>query len=75
MNPIIEVDGDRATGRWRLLCPCTVEEDEAPAARWILAQYDEVYERHGDRWFYRSLSVNVNFNALHEAGWADTPAS
>ncbi len=75
MNPIIEVDGERATGRWRLLCPFTLDEGESPAARWILAQYDEVYERHGDRWLYRSLKVNVNFNALHETGWADAPES
>lgn len=70
MNPIIEVNGDRATGRWRLLCPCTVKEGEGETARWLLAQYDEEYEKREGRWWYRSLLVNINFNARHEAGWA-----
>lgn len=74
MNPIITVDGDRAAGRWRLLCPCTIKgESGEPVARWLLAQYDEIYEKHDGRWRYRELNVNVNFNALHETGWAEAP--
>ncbi len=72
MNPIIAVDGDKATGRWRLLCPCTVTTASGEhAARWILAEYDEEYERHDGRWMYRTLNVQVNFNAPHVTGWAD----
>ena len=72
MNPIIEVDGDKATGRWRLLCPCTVTTDTGDnTARWILAEYDEEYERHDGRWLYRALNVNVNVNAPHVKGWVE----
>ena len=71
MNPIIAVDGDTATGKWRLLCPCTVTTESGEnVARWILAQYDEEYEKRDGRWMYRTLNVNVNFNAAHVTGWA-----
>ncbi len=71
INPIIEVDGDRATGRWRLLCPTTaVDDDGQPVARWILARYAETYEKREGRWMYRSLEVDVNFDAPHLDGWA-----
>lgn len=74
MNPIIAVDGDKATGRWRLLCPSTVKKESGESvACWILAEYDEEYEKHDGRWMYRTLNVNVNFNASHLAGWVETP--
>jgi hypothetical protein len=72
MNPIIEVNGDGATGRWRLLCPYTLATEGGKQARWIVAQYDEIYEKHGERWLYRALNVNVNFDALHQLGWVRT---
>ncbi len=72
MNPLIEVEGDRATGRWRLLCPTTVVNDDGQqVARWILAQYEEEYERHDGRWMYRTLKVDVNFDAPHVEGWVE----
>ena len=71
MNPIIEVQGDRASGRWRLLCPCTLRSDAGGReASWILAEYDEAYERKAGSWYFRKLQVKVNFNAAHADGWA-----
>jgi hypothetical protein len=70
MNPIITVVGNEATGRWRLLCPCTiVSENGSHEASWILAEYDEEYVKQTDRWLFRSLRVKVNFNAPHARGW------
>ena len=39
MNPIIEVDGDRATGGWYLFQPCPYADGNQ--AIWGSARYDE----------------------------------
>jgi hypothetical protein len=70
MNPILEVDGDRATGRWRLLMPCTVRGKDAPEARWLLSSYDETYVRRPEGWRYTRLTVANQFYAAHATGWA-----
>ncbi len=76
MNPIIEVDGARATGRWRLLMPCTVRgRDGVPEARWLLSAYDERYICHEDRWLFAALKVDTQFYAAHLAGWATETAN
>lgn len=72
LNPIIEVQSaDAATGKWRLIMPCTVTADDGKAeARWLLSAYDEVYARYEGAWLFRSLHVTVNFYAPHLMGWA-----
>lgn len=71
INPIIEVpDGAHATGKWRLLMPCTVAAEVGTEARWLLCQYDEVYVREDDRWMFRSVDMKVNLYAPHLEGWA-----
>jgi uncharacterized protein (TIGR02246 family) len=72
LNPIIDVQSiDTATGKWRLIMPCTAAGDDgAPQARWLLSAYDEVYARHDGAWLFRSLHLTVNFYAPHLAGWA-----
>lgn len=70
MNPIINVQGDRATGRWRLIMPCTVRGPAEPEARWLLSAYDEEYVRVADAWCYQRLTVTNQFYAAHATGWA-----
>jgi len=71
MNPIIDVDGDTATGKWRLIMPCTVRnEDGVAEARWLLSAYDERYVLFDGRWMYQSLIVDSQFYATHADGWA-----
>ncbi len=72
LNPIIEVQSaDAATGKWRLIMPCTVKSDAGvPEARWLLSAYDEVYARHEGEWLFRTLVVTVNFYSPHLQGWA-----
>ncbi|MBN9509473.1 MAG: nuclear transport factor 2 family protein [Alphaproteobacteria bacterium] len=72
LNPIIEVQSaDRATGKWRLIMPCTVTGDDgATEARWLLSAYDEEYARHEGAWLFRTLHLTVNFYAPHLKGWA-----
>lgn len=75
MNPIIDVDGDSARGKWRLIMPCTVMNDANVAeARWLLSAYDETYQRVDGQWRFKSLTVDSQFFAAHLAGWADQTA-
>lgn len=69
LNPVIEVDGDEARGRWRLIMPCTVVENGAPEARWMVSSYDDRFVRRDGVWLFQSLEVRVNLVAPHLKGW------
>lgn len=69
-NPIISVQGESASGEWRLLCPCTTQSESGDEeARWLLAEYRDEYVKRGDRWLFKSLRVSLNFSATHRDGW------
>lgn len=59
MNPIIDVDGDLATGTWYLFQTCTFAEGNTPI--WGAARYDEEYVREADGWKFRNLRLNSSF--------------
>ncbi|HEX7443011.1 MAG TPA: nuclear transport factor 2 family protein, partial [Acidimicrobiales bacterium] len=42
VTPRIAVDGERATGRWELLSPCTGTDGRS---RWMVGAEDDVYRR------------------------------
>lgn len=71
MNSIIEVEGDRGTGKWRLLMPCTMMEDGKKVSRWILGDYDEQYVRSGGVWLFQRIDFVVNYNVPSDRSWAD----
>jgi hypothetical protein len=66
LNPRIEVEGDRARGRWELLAPCTGGDGRA---LWMTGVEDDEYERVGGRWLHRSMRLTVVFVAPHAHGW------
>ncbi len=69
MNPIIEVDGDRATGRWYFLGPFTFREGNQ--AKWQAARYREDYVKVNGEWKIRHLRVKgPGMSADYEKGWA-----
>ena len=70
MNPIIEVDGDRARGQWYLFQACTYAQGNR--AVWGSARYDEEYVRVGGEWKFRSLKLSSNFWTPFDEGWART---
>jgi hypothetical protein len=71
MNPIITVDGpDLASGRWRLIMPCTFNTADGPEARWLLSSYDETYVRHDGQWLFKELKARADLLAPHLGGWA-----
>ncbi|MEQ8347828.1 MAG: nuclear transport factor 2 family protein [Sneathiellaceae bacterium] len=70
MNGIVEVDGDRARGHWRLLLPCTFHQDGARVSRWILGDYDDSFVRRDGEWLFSRLDVIFNFNVPQGESWA-----
>ncbi len=74
LNPIIEVDGDRATARWRLIMPATMMIDGAKQSRWILGDYRDQCVRRDGRWMFQDVDFFVNFNAPALEGWTDLAA-
>lgn len=72
MNPIIEVDGDRATGQWLLFQPCTAADSSgAEQAVWLAATYSDEYARDGDGWLIARTGIDVAFFTPFDEGWAE----
>ncbi len=75
MNPIIDVDGDRATGQWLLFQPCTnTGPDGTVQAVWLAATYTDEYQRStGGRlgWLIARTGIDVAFFTPFDQGWAD----
>jgi SnoaL-like protein len=68
MNPIIEVDGNRARGVWYLLGPFTFRKDNG--ARWIACKYEDDYVKVNGEWKYQHLRAIIRVQAEYEKGWA-----
>jgi hypothetical protein len=63
-NPIIDVDGDRATGHWRLLMLYTGNTSDGGVQYFrIIGWYREEYVRVNGTWLYQSLYCEVEENA------------
>jgi hypothetical protein len=69
MNPIIEIDGDRAVGHWLLFQPCT--DSTLGGAAWLAATYSDVYLRSNEGWLIDQLKIDVAFFTPYEAGWVE----
>jgi len=67
-NPIIEVDGDTATGQWYFEVPCTFSNG---SAGWIQGTYSNVYNQTPDGWRFKEVIADFNYFAKYDEGWAD----
>lgn len=67
MNPVIKVNGDKATGKWYVLCPGTFKPTNE--AIWIGATYEEKYVRQRGKWKCRSMVVKFDFMTPYDQGW------
>ena len=61
MNPIIEVNGDRATGIWYIMGPWTLREDNKE--NWMALRYDDDYVKIANEWKYQHLRVVLRMTA------------
>ena len=72
-NPVIEIDGDRATGRWYLWQPCVAAKDVvAPheEAVWMGGVYSDQYVRENDTWLFAHVQIELKMLSPYQAGWA-----
>ncbi len=66
INPIIDVDGDLASGHWRLIMLYTgYRRDGSPQYRRIIGWYREQYVRIEDRWHFQHLFCQVEEHAAY----------
>ncbi len=66
MNPIIEVDGDRATGVWYIMGPWTYTENNEE--KWLALRYNDDYVKRDGEWKYQHLRVALRMVADRQAG-------
>jgi len=60
-NPLIEINGDKATGVWYIMGPWT--ETEGNKEIWMSARYDDDYVKINNEWKYQHLRVAVRMVA------------
>ncbi len=72
MNFMIDVDGDRATGKWRILMPCTIMDGDKKVSRWLLGDYEEEYVRRNGAWLFKKIDYLMNYNVAFDQSWADS---
>jgi len=68
MNPLIEVSGEHATGRWYLLESCIFAEGSR--AVWGAAHYEDGYAKLSGEWKFRKVKLILVFWTPFEQGWA-----
>ena len=69
-NPVIDVDGDTATGRWDLWQPMVAEP--AHEAQWLVAKYRDRYVRVDGQWLFSEVNVMVKALSPYADGFAKT---
>ena len=72
MNFIIDVEGDRGSGKWRILMPCTMMEEGRKVSRWLLGDYEEEYARVNGAWLFRKIDYLMNYSVPFDQSWAET---
>jgi hypothetical protein len=67
-DPIIEVHGDTATGRWYYEAPTT--DASSNRAQWMAGTYFEEYAREDGEWKFASIQTRWNYISPYDEGWA-----
>jgi hypothetical protein len=70
MNPIITIDGERATGIWYFFGPFTFYKDNQ--AKWLAARYEDDYVKRNDEWKIQHLRARGRMSTDYEKSWAHT---
>ncbi|MDD3446726.1 MAG: nuclear transport factor 2 family protein [Zavarzinia sp.] len=65
-NEAIEVAGDTAVGRWKLLEPCVLEGTHAI---WMAGRYQNDFERRNGIWRFKRIRLWIDFFTPYEQGW------
>jgi hypothetical protein len=71
MQPIIDVNGDKASGYWNMIYFTDVPTTPPPVRRvtdWVQGKYDCEYVREGGKWKFSSLRLTCPW-----PGWPERP--
>ena len=68
LNPIIEVEGNRAKGVWYFFGPFTFRKNTE--AKWLAARYEDDYVKVNGEWKYQHLRAHLRMSAPYDTGWA-----
>jgi hypothetical protein len=69
MNPVIEVNGDKAKGRWYIFEPVTFAEGQQ--AGWLAGAYDDDYVQVDGRWKYQHLRFKPYLSTSFNKPWSN----
>ena len=69
-NPIIEVQGDKATGQWYFEVPST--HGPSSRATLILGKYEEKYAKEGGKWKFQEIVARIDVFTPLDEGWVKT---
>lgn len=67
-NPVIDVHGDTATGKWYAEIPTTL----GPTAAWQAGRYDDEYVRVNGEWKISKQVYTFIYLTPYDEGWAKT---
>lgn len=70
-NPVIEVNGDRATAKWYLTAQTT--HKPSGQAVWAMGIYDDCFLRGDVGWQISSLTFEFKYFTPYDEGWARVP--
>lgn len=67
VKPRIRIEGDRAWGRWDLICPCKTADG---TSLWMCGYEDDEYARADEsEWLHRSMRLTTVFYSPTDTGW------
>lgn len=69
LNPIIKIDGDRATGIWYFFGPFTFYKENQ--AKWLAARYEDDYVKVNGEWKIQHLRARGRMSTDYEKSWAN----
>ena len=67
-NEVLDVDGDRGTGRWYLWEPLVFAKGDR--AMWLAGRYDDVYRRVNGTWRFETVTLEARMLSPYEQGFA-----
>ena len=69
-NPILQVNGDEARGKWYVHVPLTGKSENM--AGWLQGRYDEEYVKKNGEWKWKSITATFDFITPYDEGWVRT---
>lgn len=70
--PLIEIDGDTATGRWQgLLLSITKKDDGSEDMLWAAGTYEETYRRVDGTWLFDTVTAAGRWMTDFSEGFVD----